>query len=92
MMRRGTVIILLAAAAASLCAQESGPDAFAPLRFFVGTWQGDQLGQPGNGVSRRTYEFVLNNRFLEVKKHFDVFAATEKPQRRNPPRRWNDRL
>src|SRR6516225_6288131 len=42
-------------------------EVFASLRFFVGSWRGDQSGQPGKGASERTYEFVLNDRFLQVK-------------------------
>jgi hypothetical protein len=41
-------------------------DPFAPLRFFVGAWRGEQNGEPGRGVSERTYGFVLDGRFLQV--------------------------
>jgi len=77
MARRGTVLFW--SAAVLLFAQEPKPDPFAPLRFFVGVWRGDQAGQPGNGVSERTYQFVLNNRFLEVKN-----TSTYPPQTKNP--------
>jgi hypothetical protein len=77
-MPRRAAILLLLAVATSLFAQEPGPDPFAPLRFFVGTWRGDQSGQPGNGVSERIYEFVLNGRFLQVKN-----TSTYPPQAKN---------
>jgi len=54
------------------------PDPFATLRFLVGTWQGAQAGQPGSGASERTYEFVLNERFLQVRN-----TSTYPPQERN---------
>src|SRR6516225_8278256 len=74
---RGTVLSL--SAAVLLFAQEPKPDPFAPLRSFVGVWRGDQAGQPGNGLSERTYQFVLDNRFLEVKN-----TSTYPPQTKNP--------
>jgi hypothetical protein len=54
------------------------PDPFAPLRFLAGSWQGEQSGQPGHGTSRRTYNFVLNDRFLQVKN-----TSTYPPQEKN---------
>ena len=68
MIRRGAVLLLLGAAA-NVFAQQftAAADPFAPLRFFVGSWRGEQSGQPGRGTSERTYEFVLNNRFLQVR-------------------------
>ncbi len=37
------------------------------LNFFVGSWQGSGKGQPGISHVERSYQFVLNNKFLEVK-------------------------
>jgi hypothetical protein len=53
-------------------------DPFAPLRFLVGAWHGDQAGQPGHGTAERTYDFVLNERFLQVKN-----KSTYPPQEKN---------
>ena len=38
-----------------------------PFKFFTGAWTGDSEGQPGKGKYDRTYEFVMNNKFIEVK-------------------------
>lgn len=38
-----------------------------PFNFFVGSWQGTGQGQPGASQVERTYEFVLNGKFLQVK-------------------------
>ena len=38
---------------------------FGPLRFLAGAWRGDQAGEPGQGTAERTYQFVLNDRFLQ---------------------------
>ncbi len=81
MIRRLSVLVLVAATSASVFAQQpavSG-DPFARPRFFVGSWRGPQAGEPGRGTSQRTYEFVLNNRFLEVKN-----TSIYPPQAKNP--------
>jgi hypothetical protein len=74
--------ILLLTLAAILPAAGQQPaaksDPFAPLRFFVGTWHGEQSGQPGHGTSERTYSFVLDDRFLQVKN-----TSTYPPQEMN---------
>jgi hypothetical protein len=41
-------------------------DVWAPVRFLIGTWEGEVNGQPGKGQSEREYRFVLNSRFLEM--------------------------
>src|SRR6516225_1847688 len=79
-MLRRSIILLLAAAAIPIFCQVTAPssDVFARLRFFVGSWRGGQSGQPGKGASERTYEFVLNDRFLQVKN-----TSTYPPQEKN---------
>ncbi len=42
-------------------------DPFAPIRFFVGHWQGTGTGEPGNSTVERDYQFVLGGKFLQVK-------------------------
>ena len=66
-----------------LCAFGQQPaeraDPLAPLRFFVGTWRGEQAGEPGKGISERTYAWVLGERFLQVRNR-----STYPPQAKNP--------
>ncbi len=50
-----------------------------PFNFFVGSWQGTGTGQPGICQVERTYEFVLNGKFLHVKN-----KSTFPPQDKNP--------
>ena len=38
-----------------------------PFKYFVGTWQGTGSGEPGTGQYERSYEFILNDRFLHVR-------------------------
>jgi hypothetical protein len=56
----------------------SKPDRFAALRFLAGTWRGDQAGQPGRGTAERTYQFILNDRFLQ-----ETNTSTYPPQEKN---------
>jgi hypothetical protein len=49
------------------------------LNFLVGSWQGTGLGKSGNSQVERSYRFVLNGKFLEVRS-----KSTYPPQDRNP--------
>ncbi len=53
------------------------PDPLERLRYFVGSWQGQQSGQPGQGHSERTYEFVLGGKFLQVRNK-SIYPPQEK--------------
>jgi hypothetical protein len=50
-----------------------------PFTFLVGSWVGTGTGQPGASQVERTYQFVLNGKFLHVKNQ-----STYPPQDRNP--------
>jgi hypothetical protein len=64
MIRR--ILLLITALAVPILAQQPAvrSDPFAPLRFFVGMWRGEQSGEPSHGTAERTYSFVLNDWFL----------------------------
>ncbi len=49
------------------------------LNFLVGNWRGTGFGQPGSGQYERTYEFILNQKFLHVRS-----KSTYPPQKQNP--------
>lgn len=38
-----------------------------PLKPFIGEWAGEGGGEPGKGKYERSYRFVLNGNFIEVK-------------------------
>jgi hypothetical protein len=80
MFQRIGIVLLLGCLIARPGAQEAGSqtDRFAALRFFAGTWRGDQTGQPGQGTAERTYRFVLNDRFLQ-----EMNTSTYAPQEKN---------
>ena len=39
-------------------------DPWSPVRFLVGEWAGESEGQPGKGTAKRSYRFVLGDKFL----------------------------
>ena len=77
---RIAILLVIACFAVPAGAQQSAskPDRFAALRFLAGTWRGEQAGQPGRGTAQRTYEFILNNRFLQ-----ETNTSTYPPQDKN---------
>lgn len=50
-----------------------------PLKVLEGSWQGAGKGKPGISTMERSYEFVMNGRFLSVRNK-SVYA----PQTANP--------
>ncbi|MEK6783351.1 MAG: heme-binding beta-barrel domain-containing protein [Bacteroidota bacterium] len=51
-----------------LFAQNTKQDSiWIPLKSFIGTWKGEGVGEPGNGKYERSYQFILNKKFIEVK-------------------------
>jgi len=74
------LLLVIASLAAQAGAQQSAskPDRFAALRFLAGTWRGEQAGQPGRGTAERTYQFILNDRFLQ-----EDNTSTYPPQEKN---------
>jgi hypothetical protein len=53
-------------------------DPWAAVRFLVGEWHGESDGKPGKGTVKRTYRFVLADRFLH-----EVNVSTYPPQPKN---------
>jgi hypothetical protein len=78
--KRIALLLMIALLGAQPGAQQgaSKPDRFAALRFLAGTWRGDQAGQPGRGTAERTYQFILNDRFLQ-----ETNTSTYPPQEKN---------
>ena len=72
------LVIAFLGAPASARQEPSKPDRFAVLRFLAGTWKGDQAGQPGRGTAERSYQFILNDRFLQ-----ETNTSTYPPQEKN---------
>lgn len=64
---------------AAEAAKAAKPDVWAPFRVFIGEWEGESRGDPGVGVSTRTYAFALGNRFIRVSN-----TSVYPPQEKNP--------
>jgi hypothetical protein len=45
-------------------APAAAADVWSPVRFMEGRWDGASEGQPGAGKVSRTYEFILEGRYL----------------------------
>lgn len=54
-------------AAAPASSPAARPDPLAPLRLFVGQWEGPSSGQPGIGKTQRGYRPILRGRYVELK-------------------------
>jgi hypothetical protein len=50
-----------------------------PFKHMIGKWTGSSEGQPGKGTYERSYEIVLNKKFIEVKN-----KSTYPPSKDNP--------
>lgn len=75
-------IVLLLCAPVLLATQDTTPkkdDPWKAIRFLAGTWVGAAEGEAGKGTVKRTYEFVMNGRFLHERN-----ISTYPPQEKNP--------
>lgn len=54
------------------------PDPWASIRFMAGDWDGASDGEPGKGRVKRSYRFVLNDKFLHEQN-----VSTYPPQPKN---------
>lgn len=59
-------------------AQPAPADVWARARFFAGEWEGAAEGQAGTGTVRRSYRFVLADRYL-----YETNVSTYPPQPAN---------
>jgi hypothetical protein len=48
-----------------------------PVHFFIGEWEGTGEGQPGKGNYERSYKFILDKKFIEVRNK-SKYSPTEK--------------
>lgn len=50
-----------------------------PFKIMIGKWKGSSEGQPGKGSYERSFELVLNRKFIEIKN-----KSTYPPSKENP--------
>jgi len=72
-------LAILAQAATPTPTATPPPDPWAEVRFMVGEWVGTSEGEPGQGSVKRTYAFVLKERFLHERN-----VSSYPPQPKNP--------
>jgi hypothetical protein len=72
------LIVLLLFINSILYGQSSKQDSiWSPFKYFIGTWAGDGKSESGEGKYERTYQFIFNQRFIEVKNK-STYPPTEK--------------
>lgn len=76
---RKLFLLLLFVPVLGLAQETRQENRWAPFVFFVGSWQGAGKGEPGNSELERSYEFILDGKFLQAK-HKSIY----KPQEKNP--------
>ena len=50
-----------------------------PVKNFIGEWKGNGSSESGNGSYERSYTFIMNKRYIQVKN-----KSTYLPQEKNP--------
>jgi hypothetical protein len=50
------------------------------LKPFIGTWVGKGEGEPGKGHYERSYQFILNKNFIEIKNKSTYPPTTNHPK------------
>lgn len=51
-----------------------------PFRHFIGTWTGTGEGVDGKGTYERSYQFVLNKKYIELKNKTDYAPSQQNPK------------
>lgn len=69
---------LFAAMTLSAGADEQKSDPWQPVRFLIGEWEGTASGEPGAGTVKRSYQFTLNDKFIQ-----ETNTSTYPPQDAN---------
>lgn len=78
-MKRVTIALILLPLLSN--AQMSKQDSvWLPFKNMIGKWTGTSEGQPGKGQYERSYEIVLNKKFIEVKNKSTYSPSKEHPK------------
>ena len=73
------IALLLPILPLTVAGQTKQDSIWRPVEFFVGTWSGTGEGEPGKGDYERTYQFVLNKKFIEVRIKSACLASKTHP-------------
>ena len=78
---RKLVILLLITLPLIGVAQTPKPeDVWQPLNVFLGNWKGHGAGEPGKGKYERSYRFILNKKFIEIKNTSSWLPTDQNPK------------
>lgn len=58
----------------------TAPDAFEPVAFMIGRWEGSSEGRPGRAIVRREYSRALNGRFVRVRNRSEYPVQDKNPK------------
>lgn len=62
------VLLLILISASLAWGQTNKQDStWLPLKHFIGNWKGNGTGESGPGRYERSYQFILNNSFIEIR-------------------------
>ena len=59
-----TTLLFVSIAASASGQQPDSPDRWSAFEFFIGAWTGEETATFGDGSGERTYELVLQDRYL----------------------------
>jgi hypothetical protein len=78
----GVYVMVVALASGEIRSQQPKPppDPLHDVRFLVGRWSGSSEGQAGKGVVSRSYEPVLNERFLHERNKSEYAPQAANPK------------
>jgi hypothetical protein len=72
-----TILLISTTSFAQMAKQDS---IWLPMKYFVGEWIGKSEGQPGKGNYERSYQFILNKKFIEIKNKSTWLPTKENPK------------
>jgi hypothetical protein len=64
---KAIVVLLIISPLVSFGQMTKQDSVWLPFKHMIGKWTGSSEGQPGKGTYERTYEIVLNKKFIEVR-------------------------
>jgi hypothetical protein len=72
------VVLLFIACVTDVNSQDKKTNPWQLVHFLIGNWQGTASGEAGAGTASRSYEFILNDRFIQERN-----TSTYPPQEKN---------
>jgi len=67
---------------------QAPPSPWSAIQFLVGQWEGESEGQPGKGTVKRSYDFVLGDKFLH-ERNVSSYPAQPKNEKGEIHHHWS---